>query len=85
MEAAFDAGVVAGETVELSGQVRVVEDVPVGLGGGGEFRFHAADAAEIPVRVSGDGPISALSWDATGARLLFGLESGAAGLLALPA
>ena len=44
-----------------------------------------ADAAEIPVRDPGGGPVSALGWDATGARLLFGLETGAAGLLNLPA
>jgi len=44
-----------------------------------------ADTAEILVRNAGDGPVSALAWDATGARLLFGLESGTAGLLTLPA
>jgi WD40 repeat protein len=59
--------------------------VAIGYSDGFVLLCRLADAAEIPVRVSGDGPISALSWDATGARLLFGLESGAAGLLALPA
>ena len=44
-----------------------------------------ADAAEILVRDPGGGPVSALSWDAAGARLLFGLETGAAGVLNLPA
>jgi hypothetical protein len=48
MEAAFDSGVVAGEAVELGGELGVVEDVEVGLGRGGEFGFHATDAAEIP-------------------------------------
>jgi WD40 repeat protein len=43
-----------------------------------------ADAAEILVRDAGGGAISALSWNANGARLLFGLESGEAGLLDLP-
>jgi hypothetical protein len=32
MEAALDAGLVAGETVELGGQFRVVEDVEVAPG-----------------------------------------------------
>jgi hypothetical protein len=35
MEAALDAGLVAGETVELGGQPGVVEDVEVASGGGG--------------------------------------------------
>ena len=33
----------------------------------------------------GDGAITALAWDAIGARLAFGLDSGGAGLLTLPA
>jgi WD40 repeat protein len=59
--------------------------VAIGYADGAVLLCRLADAAEIPVRHPGDGPISALSWDATGARLLFGLESGAAGLLTLPA
>ena len=59
--------------------------VAIGYADGAVLLCRLADAAEIPVRHPGDGPISALAWDATGARLLFGLESGAAGLLALPA
>ena len=45
------------------------------------------DAAEILVREPrpGDGAVSALAWDAIGARLVFGLSSGGAGLLTLPA
>ena len=45
------------------------------------------DAAEILVRnpEAGDGAISALAWDKTGARLLFGTDAGRAGLLTLPA
>jgi WD40 repeat protein len=59
--------------------------VAIGYADGALLLCRLGDAAEIPVRNPGDGPISALSWDATGARLLFGLESGAAGLLTLPA
>jgi len=44
MEGTLDAGLMSGETIEFGGQVGVVEDVEVGLGGGGQFRFHAADA-----------------------------------------
>ena len=47
--------------------------------------FRLADAAEILVRLPGDGAVSALAWGAMGSQLLFGLESGAAGLLSLPA
>ena len=43
------------------------------------------DAAEILVRHPGDGAVSALGWNGTGSQLLFGLESGATGLLSLPA
>jgi WD40 repeat protein len=59
--------------------------VAIGYADGALLLCRLADAAEILARHPGDGPISALSWDATGARLLFGLESGAAGLLTLPA
>jgi WD40 repeat protein len=59
--------------------------VAIGYADGAVLLCRLADAAEIPVRNPGDGPISALRWDATGSRLLFGLESGAAGLLTLPA
>jgi hypothetical protein len=43
------------------------------------------DAAEILVRAPGGGAVSALAWDATGARLIVGLDDGVAGLLTLPA
>ena len=43
-----DAGLMAGETIEFGGQVRVVEDVEVRRGGSGQFRFHLAETAEIP-------------------------------------
>lgn len=44
------------------------------------------DGAELLVRhaVKDEGRISALAWDGTGKRLLFGTEEGAAGLLTLP-
>jgi WD40 repeat protein len=59
--------------------------VAIGYADGLVLLARLADAAEILVRHPGDGPVSALGWDAFGARLLFGLESGAAGLLSLPA
>jgi topoisomerase-4 subunit B len=43
------------------------------------------DASELLVRAGGDGAaITALAWDGDGRRLIFGAESGAAGLLDLP-
>ena len=75
--------------------IRGIGSKVVGAGGTAGVSFHQnnsplsanrlADAAEILVRNAGDGPVSALAWDGTGARLMFGLESGAAGLLSLPA
>jgi WD40 repeat protein len=59
--------------------------VAIGYADGLVLLTRLADAAEILARLPGDGPVSALAWDASGSRLLFGLESGAAGLLALPA
>jgi WD40 repeat protein len=59
--------------------------VAVGYADGMVLLVRLADAAEILARHAGDGAVSALSWDATASRLLFGLESGAAGLLSLPA
>ena len=58
--------------------------VAIGYVDGAILLCRLADAAEIPARDPGEGPVSALSWDASGARLLFGLETGAAGLLTLP-
>ena len=59
--------------------------VAIGYADGLVLLCRLADGAEILARHPGDGAVSALAWDATGARLLFGLESGAAGLLSLPA
>lgn len=46
-----------------------------------------SDASELPVRVEDKdgGAVSALAWDANGARLLFGTRNGRAGLLTMPA
>jgi WD40 repeat protein len=59
--------------------------VAIGYADGVILLCRLADAAEILVRDPGGGQVSALGWDAAGARLIFGLESGAAGLLTLPA
>jgi WD40 repeat protein len=61
--------------------------VAVGYEDGFILLCRLADAAEILVREPrpGDGAITALAWDAIGARLAFGLDSGGAGLLTLPA
>jgi WD40 repeat protein len=59
--------------------------VAIGYADGMVLLCRLVDAAEILVRQPGEGAVSALSWDSTGARLLIGLDSGAAGLLTLPA
>jgi WD40 repeat protein len=61
--------------------------VAVGYEDGFILLCRLADAAEILVRepLANDGAVTALAWDAIGARLAFGLESGGAGLLTLPA
>src|ERR1700729_3257187 len=57
----------------------------IGYADGLVLLVRLADAAEILVHLPGDGAVSALAWGAMGSQLLFGLESGAAGLLSLPA
>ncbi|HEY5205107.1 MAG TPA: WD40 repeat domain-containing protein [Roseiarcus sp.] len=57
----------------------------IGYADGLVLLVRLGDAAEILVRHPGDGAVSALGWNATGSQLLFGLDSGAAGLLSLPA
>lgn len=60
----------------------------IGYEDGWVMLVRLTDAAEILVRSTRNedkkGAISALAWDSTGRRLLFGAEDGAAGLLALP-
>jgi WD40 repeat protein len=59
--------------------------VAIGYADGMALLCRLGDGAEILARAPGDGAITALRWDASGARLLFGLDSGVAGLLTLPA
>jgi WD40 repeat protein len=61
--------------------------VAIGYVDGMVLLCRLGDAAEILVRanVPEEGAISALAWDERGARLLFGTEAGAAGMLTLPA
>ena len=59
--------------------------VAIGYADGMALLCRLGDGAEILARAPGDGAITALRWDAQGARLLFGLDSGVAGLLTLPA
>ena len=56
----------------------------IGYADGLVLLCRLADAAEILVRPPDGGAVSALAWNANGARLLIGLESGEAGLLNLP-
>jgi len=58
--------------------------VAMGYADGLVLLCRLADAAEILVRAPGGGAVAALAWSFDGARLLFGLESGEAGLLNLP-
>jgi len=59
--------------------------VAIGYADGLVLLCRLGDGAEILVREPGNGAISAFAWDPTGARLLFGMETGLAGLLTLPA
>jgi hypothetical protein len=61
--------------------------VAIGYTDGLILLCRLGDAAEILVRdaVPDEGAIAALAWDKVGARLLFGTDAGAAGLLTLPA
>ena len=54
----------------------------------GFFCAGWCDGAEILVRrpeQEGQDPVSAMAWDETGSRLLFGTTEGKAGLLKMPA
>jgi WD40 repeat protein len=55
----------------------------VGYSDGMLLMVRLDDGAEILVKRPGDSPISAIGWDATGARLAFGTDDGDSGILAL--
>lgn len=55
----------------------------VGYADGMLLLVRLDDGAEILVKRPGEAPVSAIAWDATGARLAFGTEAGEAGILAL--
>ena len=58
--------------------------VAIGYADGFILLCRLGDAAELLVRKEGGGAVNALSWQPDGARLLYGLESGEAGVLTLP-
>jgi hypothetical protein len=57
--------------------------VAVGYADGMILLVKIDDGAEVLARKPGAAPVSALAWDATGVRLAFGIEDGAAGILPL--
>ncbi|HVI30001.1 WD40 repeat domain-containing protein [Hansschlegelia sp.] len=60
--------------------------VALGYEDGCVLMVRISDGAEILGRNPGEGgPVTALAWDRVGARLAFGTEEGAAGVVALPA
>ncbi len=56
----------------------------IGYADGLILLVRLADGAEILVRRPAESPVTALAWNANGSRLIFGSESGKAGLLNLP-
>jgi hypothetical protein len=79
-----ECGVRSARVVKVAFHPRALV-VAIGYSDGMALLCRLVDAAEILVRAPGNGAVSALGWDATGARLLIGLDDGAAGLLTLPA
>jgi WD40 repeat protein len=79
-----ECGVRASRVTEVAFHPRALV-VAIGYADGLALLCRLGDGAEILVRAPGGGAISALRWDLSGARLLFGLDTGAAGLLTLPA
>jgi WD40 repeat protein len=61
------------------------ELVAIGYQDGMIMAVRFADAEEALLRRSGAGPISAFAWDEQGARLAFGTEEGAAGIIDISA
>ena len=57
--------------------------VAIGYRDGALLLARFADRQEAELRPPGEGPISALAFDAPGARLAFGSETGAAGVIDL--
>ncbi len=61
------------------------EVLAIGYDNGAVLMARLKDAHQLEVRApSPGGPVTALAWDAKGARLAFGCEDGAAGTVALP-
>jgi WD40 repeat protein len=59
------------------------EVVAVGYADGSILIVRVEDGAEVLARKTGDAPVSALAWSATGDALAFGTEDGEAGLIPL--
>lgn len=57
------------------------EIVAIGYADGAVDVVRIADAAAVRLREPGDGPVSALAWGGDGLTLLFGTETGAAGVI----
>ncbi len=79
-----ECGVRSARVVKVAFHPRALV-VAIGYSDGMALLCRLVDGAEILMRAPGGGAVSALGWDATGARLLIGLDDGAAGLLTLPA
>jgi hypothetical protein len=79
-----ECGVRSARVVKVAFHPRALV-VAIGYSDGMALLCRLVDAAEILVRAPGGGAVGALGWDATGARLLIGLDDGVAGLLTLPA
>ena len=58
-----------------------VDVVAAGYADGLVLLVRLDDGAEVLAKKPGPAPISALAWDATGARLAWGAEDGAAGII----
>jgi WD40 repeat protein len=61
------------------------EIVAIGYADGMILAARIADQKEVVLRRAGQGPISAMSWDATGIRLAFGSETGDCGVVDISA